>query len=168
MPGPDSRPAAAAVTILNRQRRQPVCRESLAALAASVARRLGVGLELGIHLVSAREMARVNWQFLRHEGSTDVITFDHGSTATHLHGELFISIEDAESQAGEFGTDWNTELARYVIHGLLHLHGHDDLTPEPRRVMKRLEGRLVRQEAALAAGLKRVRPRRRSARTRRP
>ena len=142
-----------------------MCRESLAALAVSVARRLGVGLELGVHLVSAREMARVNWQFLRHEGSTDVITFDHGSTATHLHGELFISIEDAEVQAEAFGTDWNTELARYLIHGLLHLYRHDDLTPEPRRVMKRLEGRLLRREAALAAALKAVRPRRRSPRT---
>ena len=153
MPGSDSTPAVPAVTVLNRQRRRRVSRRALVALAASVARRLGVELEVGIHLVSAREMATVNWRFLQHEGSTDVITFDHGSTASRLFGELFISVEDAEVQATEFGTNWSLELARYVIHGLLHLRGYEDLTPGPRREMKRLEGRLVRQEAVLAAAL---------------
>ena len=47
-------------------------------------------------------------------------------------------------QAGEFGTAWPEELARYVIHGLLHLHGYDDLEPAKRRVMKREENRLVK------------------------
>lgn len=154
MRGFDSMPAVLVVTVLNRQRRRRLSRRALVDLAASVARRLGVELEIGIHLVSAREMATVNWQFLQHEGSTDVITFDHGSTANRLVGELFISIEDAEQQATEFGTDWNSELARYVIHGLLHLRGYEDLTPGPRRAMKRLEGRLLRQEAALAEALK--------------
>ena len=92
-------------------------------------------------------MARVNWDFLRHEGSTDVITFDHGSTPERLHGELFISVADAVAQAAEFGTTWPEELARYVIHGLLHLRGHDDLEPAKRRVMKREENRLVRKFA---------------------
>lgn len=115
------------------------------ALTGAVLGDLGVTAELGIHLVSAREMARVNWDFLRHEGSTDVITFDHGSTPQRLHGELFISVADAVKQAGEFGTAWPEELARYVIHGLLHLHGYDDLEPAKRRVMKREENRLVKR-----------------------
>jgi len=103
--------------------------------------------ELAIHLVGAREMAKVNWDFLQHEGSTDVITFDHsesGEGLVGLHGELFICLDDAVKQAREFGTTWQSELARYVIHGLLHLCGHDDLKPEPRRKMKREENRLVR------------------------
>ena len=166
MRGSDSTPAVFAVTVLNRQRRRRVSRHALVTLAASVAQRLGVELELGIHLVSAREMAEVNWKVLRHEGSTDVITFDQGSTGNRLVGELFISIEDAERQATEFGTEWNSELARYVIHGLLHLRGYDDLTPGPRRAMKRLEGRLVRQETALATALKDVPKRRVAARSR--
>jgi probable rRNA maturation factor len=108
---------------------------------------MGVEAELGIHLVSRREMARVNWDFLRHEGSTDVITFDHGSTRARLHGELFISVPDAVTQAREFGTTWRAEVARYVIHGLLHLCGYDDLKPAQRRVLKREEERLVRRLA---------------------
>lgn len=125
--------------------------------------------ELAIHLVGPKEMAQVNWDFLQHEGSTDVITFDHSSPEfrvsgsefgvadeadelitrnskleTGLHGELFICVDDAVKQAREFRTTWQSELARYVIHGLLHLCGHDDLSPEPRRKMKREENRLVR------------------------
>lgn len=101
--------------------------------------------ELGIHLVEPGEMARVNQQFLGHEGSTDVITFDNSETATPdtMSGELFICIQDAIDQAKFFQTTWQSELARYVAHGLLHLRGFDDLKPELRRVMKREENRLV-------------------------
>lgn len=85
--------------------------------------------ELGIHLIGADEMARVNETFLQHKGSTDVITFDHSELQANsgLHGELFISIDDAVAQAKEFQTSWQSELARYIVHGLLHLQGYDDL-----------------------------------------
>jgi probable rRNA maturation factor len=108
--------------------------------------------ELGIHLVGAKEMARVNWQFLQHAGSTDVITFDHSEKRhaecgmrKELHGELFICVDDAVAQAKEFGTIWQAEVVRYVVHGVLHLLGYDDLKPALRRVMKREENRLVRR-----------------------
>ena len=50
-------------------------------------------------------------------------------------------------QAREFGTTWQSEVVRYVIHGLLHLRGHDDLKPAERRVMKREENRLLKRVA---------------------
>ncbi|MBI3191395.1 MAG: rRNA maturation RNase YbeY, partial [Pedosphaera parvula] len=87
--------------------------------------------ELGIHLVGATIMARLNKEFLNHTGSTDVITFDHtadGETGT-LYGEIFICVDDAVAQARQFGTTWQSELVRYVIHGILHLRGYDDLSP---------------------------------------
>ena len=135
---------ASTLVISNRQRTHRLSARQIRALTQAVLADLGVTAELGIQFVSPKEMARVNWDYLRHEGSTDVITFDHGSTAAHLHGELFISVADAVKQAGEFGTAWPEELARYVIHGLLHLHGYDDLEPAKRRVMKREENRLVK------------------------
>jgi probable rRNA maturation factor len=102
--------------------------------------------ELGFHLVDAAEMAQVNEQFLQHDGSTDVITFDHReSAAAGLHGEVFICVADALEQASHFGTSWQSELARYVIHALLHLSGYDDMKPALRRVMKREENRLLRR-----------------------
>lgn len=110
--------------------------------------------ELGFHFVGAEEMARVNWQFLQHEGSTDVITFDYsepsagGGVRTEcLSGEAFICVADAVKQAGEFKTTWQSEVVRYAVHALLHLCGYDDLQPAKRRVMKREENRLMRQLA---------------------
>ena len=112
---------------------------------------LGVpGYELGFQFVEPEKMAQVNQQFLQHEGSTDVITFDHGDGAADsaLHGEAFICIADAVEQAREFGTTWPAEVVRYVIHALLHLRGHDDLQPAARKIMKREENRLMLLVAA--------------------
>ncbi len=108
-----------------------------------------VSYELGFHLVEPVAMARMNEQFLQHQGSTDVITFDHGSDAAarRLHGEVFVCVADAVKQAREFKTTWQSEVVRYIIHSLLHLSGYDDLVPAKRRVMKREEERLLRQVA---------------------
>jgi rRNA maturation RNase YbeY len=103
------------------------------------------GYELGVHIVAAPEMARINEQYLQHEGSTDVITFNYreGKKVGPVLGEIFICIEDAIKQAKEFRTTWQSEVVRYVVHGVLHLLGYDDLKPDLRRVMKREENRLV-------------------------
>lgn len=128
--------------------------------------------ELGIHLVAAPRIARLNRQFLDHFGSTDVITFDYSrdsdSSSAHqsgghsrglpssdgdgdgarppaqLHGEIFICLDDAVRQARQFRTRWQSELVRYLIHGVLHLIGYDDLTRAGRRAMKRAENRWLR------------------------
>lgn len=140
------------VVIANRQRTRKMDSRGLKKMVGELFRELKISeAELGIHLVGAKEMARVNWDFLRHEGSTDVITFDHSnaegggrSEALKIHGELFICVDDAVKQAKEFGTAWQSEVTRYVVHGVLHLLGYDDMKPALRRVMKREENRLVR------------------------
>ena len=106
------------------------------------------GADLGVFLVAATEMTRLNENFLQHAGSTDVITFDYGETGkrkadSSLHGEIFVCVEVAEKQAAEFGTTWQSEIVRYVVHGILHLTGHDDLQAAARRKMKQEEERLV-------------------------
>jgi probable rRNA maturation factor len=118
--------------------------------------------DIGVYFVSETESARLNQEWLQHEGPTDVITFDYnarpdssrklrkgsrGSTVheTSLNGEIFICVEEAVRQAREFKTSWQEELVRYVIHGILHLCGFDDLKPNLRREMKRQENQLVRR-----------------------
>ena len=78
-------------------------------------------------------MTLVNETFLKHEGSTDVITFDYlekrkaeSGKRKHLHGEIFVCVDDAISQAKKFKTSWQSEIVRYIVHGVLHLLGHDD------------------------------------------
>jgi probable rRNA maturation factor len=136
-----------ALTFRNRQRTRAISTPLLRRIIRDLLTEFGVTRhELCFHFVEAEEMARVNQQFLQHEGSTDVITFDHCEEVSDdcLHGEIFISIPDAVKQAREFGTTWQSELVRYVIHGLLHLRGHDDLRAEQRRLMKREENRLLK------------------------
>ena len=144
---PTASGGATVLMLRNRQKDGPLQVRSLRQLTLDLLEAMGLEAELGFHFVSPREMARVNWRFLQHEGSTDVITFDYGSTAERLHGECFISVADAVAQAEAFGTMWTDEVVRYVIHGILHLRGYDDLEPPLRRTMKREENRWVRWAA---------------------
>ena len=143
------------LVIANRQRTKKISTQHLRQITTVLLAELKVvEADLGIALVGSTEMARVNWQFLQHEGSTDVITFDHAEAASspkdapQIHGELFICVDDAIAQAKQFGSTWQSEVVRYVVHGVLHLLGYDDLQPDLRRVMKREENRLVRRLAA--------------------
>ena len=135
--------AGGVFTVANRQRVRAVDARALEAVAEAFLGEFAETWEIGLTLVGEREMARINRAYLGHEGSTDVITFDHGSAGRRLHGELFVSVADAVRQGGEFGVPWTEELLRYVIHGALHLAGYDDLSPAPRRRMKQAEGRWV-------------------------
>lgn len=144
------------LTLRNRQRTCPVETRHLRQVCVSL---LGDFLqikhaELGITFVGAPEMARMNWQFLQHEGTTDVITFDYSEapdsqaqsrdSQPKLHGELFICLDEAVRQARRFGTTWQSEFVRYIIHGTLHLIGYDDQCAAERRTMKHEENRLLR------------------------
>ena len=105
--------------------------------------------DLGIYIVDTAEITRLNETFLNHAGSTDVITFNYLPTVRtdRLHGEIFICLEEGIAQAHSFRTTWAAEVVRYLVHGVLHLRGRDDLTSAARRRMKREEDSLVRELA---------------------
>jgi rRNA maturation RNase YbeY len=186
-----------ALILRNRQRALAVDLRRLRAVATALIEDwLGLeSFDLGVYLVSVSEMARLNETYLRHQGSTDVITFDYTASAptfpepetgraglppsrglpglaqpgspggspyqvhglkvrspseeaprnVQLQGEIFICPAEAKVQARRFRTTWTSELTRYLVHGLLHLQGYDDLRAADRRRMKRREGRLLRQ-----------------------
>ena len=76
----------------------------------------------------------VNREFLGHDYYTDVITFDY-STASTLNGDIFISLDTVRSNAEMVGTTFDQELLRILIHGVLHLTGQGDKTPESKAQM---------------------------------
>jgi probable rRNA maturation factor len=134
------------ITISNRQRSRKLNLRLLKEIAAAALDELKIKeAELGIVLISAKEMASMNEKFLGHEGPTDVITFDYSEKRKQLHGELFVCVAVAEKQAKEFGTNRQSEIVRYIVHGILHLMGHDDLQAVARKKMKLEERRLVRK-----------------------
>jgi rRNA maturation RNase YbeY len=103
--------------------------------------------EIGVSIIGEEAMTRMNEGYLRHKGSTDVITFDY-TDATRpecLAGEIFVCLDEALVQAPRFRVSWQNELVRYIVHGILHLCGFDDKTSAARRKMKREENRLMRR-----------------------
>lgn len=134
------------VIIANRQRTQKINRRLLKQIVDELLAELKVSeAKLGINLVAAPEMTRVNETFLKHTGSTDVITFDYkGKTeGTILAGEIFVCVDEATVHAKRFKTKWQSEIVRYIVHGVLHLLGHDDRRVAVRKKMKREENRLL-------------------------
>ncbi len=74
--------------------------------------------EVVIAMVGDERMAELHKEFSGVPGPTDVLTFQHG--------EIVLSIETARSYASDHGIAENEEIARYIVHGLLHLHGYED------------------------------------------
>ena len=105
--------------------------------------------EISVFLVGEPAMAKLNEEHLGHSGSTDVITFGYTkpNSGEPLIGDIFVCVPVAVEQAKDFGTTWQEEVVRYIVHGILHLLGHDDLRPDLRRKMKREEGRLLKRLA---------------------
>ncbi len=90
-----------------------------------------------------RELA-VNREFLGHDYYTDVITFDY-STAQTLNGDIFISLDTVRSNAEMVGTSFDHELMRILIHGVLHLTGQGDKTPETKAEMTAKEEKALKK-----------------------
>ncbi|MBN2637586.1 MAG: rRNA maturation RNase YbeY [Bacteroidales bacterium] len=82
----------------------------------------------------------INQQYLQHDTYTDIITFplmDENSKV--LSGEIYISIERIKDNAEKFQVSLRLELARVLVHGILHLCGYDDHTDEEKRQMRSKE-----------------------------
>jgi probable rRNA maturation factor len=101
----------------------------------------GVGeAEVSLAFVDNATIHQLNKRYLGHDEPTDVLSFPLSEPgAKRLAGELVLGVEVAQGQARARGHDVQAELALYVIHGLLHLCGHDDHDAEARRAMRARE-----------------------------
>ena len=79
-----------------------------------------------------------NNQFLGHDYYTDIITFDY-SNSHRISGDMVISLDTVRSNAEQLGVDYQGELLRVIIHGVLHLCGINDKGPGEREIMERHE-----------------------------
>ena len=109
-------------------------------------------IELAVVLVDDREITKINETFLRHQGPTDVISFDYikdfrqdefDPEDPFTVGELYISLETAEKQSREYGKSLNDELLLYIAHGILHLCGFDDHCERDIKAMRAAETRVL-------------------------
>ena len=110
---------------------------------------------LSLSCVSESEMAEINQAYVGHQGSTDVICFDYRQSLDELpeteeseddvEVEIIICPAVAAREAAKRSLPYSRELTLYLVHGLLHAAGEDDLKPELKRVMRRREAATLRR-----------------------
>ena len=113
--------------------------EWIKAVAATYKKRVG---EIAYIFCSDEKILEVNRQYLQHDYYTDIITFDY-CEGNRLSGDLFISLDTVRTNAEQFGSDYETELHRVIIHGILHLCGINDKGPGEREVMEAAENKAL-------------------------
>ena len=93
--------------------------------------------------VDDETMLDINRRFIGHDYYTDHIGFDY-SQGNALSGDIYISLDTVRTNAEQFGATQDEELHRIIIHGLLHLCGLRDKTPEERAEMQKAEDKALR------------------------
>jgi probable rRNA maturation factor len=94
-------------------------------------------VNLSIAVVDEELTQEVNRSFLDRTGTTDVISFPYGADEDSLEGEVVVNADEAIRQAEQTDHEPWPELLLYVVHGILHLLGYEDSTPDLRQHMNR-------------------------------
>lgn len=94
--------------------------------------------ELNYIFCSDHYLHSINKRFLRHDDYTDIITFDYAEDE-RLRADIYISIDRARENAQTYGVSVPDEVHRLLIHGLLHLLGYEDKTPDDKAQMSSKE-----------------------------
>jgi probable rRNA maturation factor len=97
------------------------------------------GIDVDVVLVDDPTLADLHGRFLGDPSPTDVMSFDLGEDGGGPAGELYVSVDRARAVAGARGVRVARELALYLVHGTLHLCGHDDHSDDERAVMRAAE-----------------------------
>lgn len=98
---------------------------------------------LEINFISSDEIHILNKKYLKHDYSTDIITFNYSKNISVLDGEIFISYQDAAKNAKKYRVSLNREITRLIIHGILHLTGYNDVKVSDKKIMKTVENQLT-------------------------
>ena len=104
-------------------------------VAATYYKKVG---EVGYLFCDDEHILQVNREYLGHDYYTDIITFDYSEGDT-LNGDLIISLDTVRTNAQKFRKDYDEELHRVIIHGILHLCGINDKGPGEREMMEEAE-----------------------------
>jgi probable rRNA maturation factor len=95
--------------------------------------------ELTYIFCSDAYLLQINRQYLDHDTYTDIITFDNSTAQKEITGDIFISIDRIRENAAKFDQTVADELHRVIIHGVLHLLGYKDKTPDDNKNMTQKE-----------------------------
>ena len=155
-------PAHYQILISNDQSTVAISADELRRVATLTLQSQGVlSAEISLAVVDDPAIHKVNRDYLQHDYPTDVISFllDSGTAdppailpidvesrrgaGRWLHGDVILSAETAEREASEYGWEPQSEICLYLVHGLLHLCGYDDLTDEEQAIMRTREREIL-------------------------
>ena len=109
------------------------------AVAATYGKRVG---DVNYIFCNDERILEVNREYLQHDYYTDIITFDY-TEGDVISGDLFISLDTVKTNSEQFATEYDEELHRTIIHGILHLCGINDKGPGEREIMEAAENRAL-------------------------
>jgi probable rRNA maturation factor len=139
-----SRAPAIVVEIANLPAALPPAEDRLREVVLAALEEMGIKKgRVSVAVVDDTLMGRLNQQFLNHEGPTDVLSFPLEQSEGWLEGEIVVSADTARRVAPKMGWTAAEELLLYVVHGVLHLAGHDDATEKQRTQMRQCEQKVL-------------------------
>ena len=100
---------------------------------------LARGTDLNFIFCNDQYLHKINMDYLQHDTFTDIITFDQAEKPNTVGGDIFISVERVKENAKNLGIDFDTEIRRVIIHGVLHLLGFKDKTTRDAKLMREKE-----------------------------
>ncbi|MBV6639876.1 MAG: rRNA maturation RNase YbeY [Cyclobacteriaceae bacterium] len=99
--------------------------------------------ELSYVFTSDESLLEINQSYLNHDTYTDIITFDYSDEANTINGEILISVDRVKENAENFEVEFVHELARVMIHGVIHLLGYNDKTANEKTIMREKENTCI-------------------------
>ncbi len=99
--------------------------------------------ELSYVFTSDESLLEINQSYLNHDTFTDIITFDYSENEGIINGEIIISIERVRENAQKYEVEFVHELARVMIHGVIHLLGYNDKTSNQKAIMRKKENTCI-------------------------
>ena len=100
--------------------------------------------EIAYLFCNDEKILEINRQYLNHDFYTDIISFDY-SEGDIISGDIFISLDTVRTNSQKYNTDYQEELHRVIIHGVLHLCGLDDELDEDAISMREAENSALKQ-----------------------
>ncbi len=160
----ENRRAQRAVRIINRQRRLRLDASAIRKLARAVLARETVAARAGVNLMFVRDpvIREYNRKYLHKDRPTDVMSFltdqppGLSENAGASVGDIVISVDQAVAYANTHALDLSEELARYIIHGILHCVGYDDARQQARRHMFRRQEEILEEWLAQGGTVLRI------------
>ncbi len=134
------------IFVINRQRLLKLNSKKIKSLARYILENEKISNNVGVNLMFVRNnmIKKFNNKFLNENYPTDVISFE-GNIGEGSVGDVVICVDKAVEYSAQNNMDVNEELARYVVHGILHCLGYEDIIDKERRTMFKRQEELLKE-----------------------